>query len=184
MPNFKIHCARSCGYILTISGPDGATDLEQRLKKADLFISDFVPTEYTGYIIQSHEKSYSKVHRVPRALLVEPEDANQIIVNEQRRKQAAQEKKESPITTTTTTSTTTTTTITTTTTTTPTTTTTITTEARPKNIIEDDEEVAETIRILRYFKANHCKLPDQPNDSRSKAERNKPTVKKPISKSR
>ena len=53
---------------------DDALDLEQRLKRADLFISDFVPKEYTGYLQRVNEKRVQK-----RALLVEADEANMIL---------------------------------------------------------------------------------------------------------
>lgn len=72
--------------------------MEQRLKKADLFISDFVPTEYTGYI--PYKKTPFKRHKLQkRALLVEPEDANRIMANEDLKKQNEQNEQSTTTTT-------------------------------------------------------------------------------------
>ena len=65
--------------LLLPTGPDDVIDFEYDLKKSDLFISDFVPTEYTGYMPQTN--SISRIQK--RALLVEPEDANNILVQRQ-----------------------------------------------------------------------------------------------------
>ena len=49
-------------------------DFEHALKKSDLFISDFVPTEYTGYM--THKKSFSRVQKREADLKkYEPEDS-------------------------------------------------------------------------------------------------------------
>ena len=51
-------------------------DFEHALKKSDLFISDFVPTEYTGYM--THEKSFSRIKKREADLKqLEPEDSIQ-----------------------------------------------------------------------------------------------------------
>ena len=51
-------------------------DFEHALKKSDLFISDFVPTEYTGYM--THKKSFSRVQKREADLKKqEPEDSIQ-----------------------------------------------------------------------------------------------------------
>ena len=52
-------------------------DFEHALKKSDLFISDFVPTEYTGYM--THEKSFSRIKKREADLKQqqEPEDSIQ-----------------------------------------------------------------------------------------------------------
>ena len=57
-----------------------ATDYEQRLKKTDLFISDFVPTEYTEYT--PHQSAFLK--QIQKRALVEYEhdETNTIIVND------------------------------------------------------------------------------------------------------
>ena len=55
-------------------GPDDVIDFEHALKKSDLFISDFVPTEYTGYM--THKKSFSRVQKREADLKkYEPEDS-------------------------------------------------------------------------------------------------------------
>lgn len=78
-------------------------DYEQRLKKSDLFISDFVPTEYTQYVAPAPiYKNYFPKQVQKRALLVEPEDANKIMAD------AMKTSSTTMTTTTTTTSTTTT----------------------------------------------------------------------------
>ena len=63
-------------------GPDPmATDYEQRLKKTDLFMSDFVPTEYTEYT--PHQSAFLK--QIQKRALVEYEHdemTNTIIVND------------------------------------------------------------------------------------------------------
>jgi hypothetical protein len=96
------------------------TDYEQRLKKTDLFISDFVPTEYTEYT--PHQSAFLK--QIQKRALVEYEhdETNTIIVNDDLKPLTT-----SSTSTTTTTAPTTTSTTTTTTTTASTTTTTIST---------------------------------------------------------
>ena len=60
-------------------GPDDIkSDYDQRLKKADLFIDDFVPTEYTEFLPASQDRYFKQVQK--RALSVGDEKANAIIV--------------------------------------------------------------------------------------------------------
>ena len=55
-------------------------DFEHALKKSDLFISDFVPTEYTGYM--THEKSFSRIKKREVDLKQQQEPEDSILNNE------------------------------------------------------------------------------------------------------
>ena len=87
-----------------------ATDYEQRLKKTDLFMSDFVPTEYTEYT--PHQSAFLK--QIQKRALVEYEhdETNTIIVNDDLKPLTTSSTSTTTTTAPTTTSTTTTTTTT------------------------------------------------------------------------
>ena len=87
--------------------PDpSVTDYEQRLKRTDLFISDFVPTEYTEYV--PHQSAFLKQVQKRALVQFEHDESNTIIVNDDDHHDHDDKSKSSTMTSTSTTKTTTT----------------------------------------------------------------------------